>query len=74
MSILLGEELRFTDAEQRIMRNLPFAWRGYVFKSKDLQKYFESTTWYIPDPDYVADMEALPEKEQAWILFWSKYY
>ena len=55
------------------MRNLPFAWRGYVFKSKDLQKYFESTTWYIPDPDYVADMEALPEKEQAWILFWSKY-
>ncbi len=72
-SILLGEELRFTDAEQRIMRNLPFAWRGYVFKSKDLQKYFESTTWYIPDPDYVADMEALPEKEQAWILFWSKY-
>ena len=32
----------------RLFRNLIFARNGYVFKSKDLQDYFNSCTWYNP--------------------------
>lgn len=41
-----------SDFYRRVIRNLPFAHRGYVFKDKRLKKYFESLWWYMPDPDY----------------------
>ena len=71
-TFLLEEEVQSTPADARILRNLPFAHHGYVFKSKDLQKYFESTNWYIPNPDYAADMTALTEKEQQWVNYWKQ--
>lgn len=36
----------------RNLRNEIYARRGRVFKSKDLQKYFEAQTWYKPNPDF----------------------
>ncbi len=36
----------------RTMRNEIFARHGRVFKSKDLQKYFEAQSWYKPNPDF----------------------
>ena len=36
----------------RVMRNLPYADRGYVFKDQKLQHYFESQWWYMPDADW----------------------
>ncbi len=60
----------FTPEQRRIMKNMPFAYRGYVFNAKDLQDYFESTNWYIPNLDYKADMGTLDEKEQAWVEYW----
>lgn len=71
-TFIFGEVIQSTPADARILRNLPFAHHGYVFKSKDLQKYFESTNWYIPNPDYVADMTALTEKEQQWVSYWKQ--
>lgn len=47
--------LMFVDQKtinKRISRNLPYAHRGYVFKSKDLQKYFSQFWWYMPDPQW----------------------
>ena len=35
--------------ELRLIRNEIFARKGYVFKSSDLQKYFESKEWYVPN-------------------------
>lgn len=61
-----------TKEDARIMRNLPFAYRGFVFKTKSLQQFFESTNWYVPDPDYVDKLEELPQNEREWIEFWSK--
>ena len=61
---------RFTPEQRRIAKNLPFAQRGYIFNSKELQDYFESTTWYIPDPDYKADVSTLSETEQLWVEYW----
>ena len=61
---------KFTPIQRRILRNLPFAYRGYKFKDKQLQKYFESTQWYILNPKYKGEMEGFSEKEKAWVEFW----
>lgn len=58
--------------QKRIMKNMPFAYRGHVFKDKGLKDYFESTEWYMPDPDYKDDMTTMNENEKEWIQFWSK--
>ena len=47
-----------------IARNLPYASRGYVFKRKDLQKYFEQFFWYMPDKNYVPGSDELTPREQ----------
>lgn len=59
-----------SDFEKRILKNLPFARRGYVFKSTELQTYFEKLDWYIPNPNYTGDVEQLTETEKAWIKRW----
>ena len=56
---------------KRILKNLPFAYRGYVFTDKSLQRYFESTDWYIPDPSYKSDMTTLSKDEKDWVQHWS---
>lgn len=61
----------FTPEQRRILKNLPFAYRGYIFNSKELQDFYESTAWYIPNPAYKPDMQQLPEEEQKWVEFWS---
>lgn len=36
----------------RILRNEIYARHGRVFKDAELQKYFESQTWYQPNPEF----------------------
>ena len=61
-------------AEQaRILKNLPFAYRGYVFKSKELQDVFNRATWYIPTPSYVPNTSSLTEGERRWVNYWANY-
>lgn len=38
--------------ERRIIRNLPYASRGYIFKNKKLKAYFSKHWWYMPDPSW----------------------
>lgn len=59
-----------TTDQRRILKNLPFAYRGYIFKNKELQDFFKSTAWYTPNPNYQADLKSLPPKEQQWVEFW----
>ena len=35
-------------SDLRILRNWIFAKHGYIFKSKDLRKYFSNKSWYTP--------------------------
>jgi hypothetical protein len=51
------------DFNKKILRNLPFARRGYIFKTKKLQEYYENVSWYIPDPNYIPDVVKLSEQE-----------
>ncbi|MEM8527531.1 MAG: YARHG domain-containing protein [Bacteroidota bacterium] len=56
------------DAESyKVLRNLPFARRGYIFKNDLIQKYYESLSWYYPNPAYQADLNALSREEQEWL-------
>jgi len=59
-----------SDLEKRILKNLPFARRGYVFKSTELQSYFEKLDWYLSNPNYDGDVERLTANEKAWIERW----
>ena len=61
-----------TDEYMRILKNLPFAYRGYIFKTKSLQKYFESTQWYIPNPEFKGTMDGMSHREHQWVNYWSK--
>ncbi len=49
---------------QRIRRNLPYAHRGYVFRDKQLQAYFNKLFWYMPDPDWKASTEDFTPAER----------
>ena len=40
--------------EKRILRNLPYAHRGYVFHNRRLRRYFKHLWWYMPDPAWEA--------------------
>lgn len=53
--------------QPRILRNMPYAHRGYVFKTKEMKKIFEKLWWYIPDSTYVPDMSDFTERELEFI-------
>lgn len=61
-----------SDFEKKVYRNLPFAIRGYVFKTPELQKFFEKQSWYFPDPNFHGILDVLPEVEQAWVKRFSE--
>lgn len=48
------------DKSYMILRNLPFAIKGYVFKTKYIQDYYLKQMWYFPNPDYTTtDLEGV---------------
>lgn len=52
---------------KRILKNLPFARRGYIFKTPELQAWFEKQPWYKKDEKYEPVLAGLTQKEQAWL-------
>lgn len=58
------------DFERKVLRNLPFARRGYVFQSQDLNDYYKQMDWYIPNKDYKPNVDLLIEREKKWIEKW----
>jgi hypothetical protein len=55
--LVTEETLGFLFAEDlRVLRNEIYARRGRIFKDVNLQKYFESQAWYMPNPDFKDDM------------------
>ena len=48
----LSDPISDYEFENRVVRNLPYAKRGRVFKDKKLKDFFERLWWYMPDPEY----------------------
>ena len=57
----------FNDFEKRIIRNLPYASRGYVFKDQKLTDYFSQFYWYMPDPEWQASTKDFSSLERLLI-------
>lgn len=52
------------DFSRKVLRNHPFARRGYVFKNRKLQAYYQRQPWYVADTTYHADAAKLTKAEQ----------
>ena len=50
----------------KIFKNLPYARRGYIFKNKTIQNYYESLEWYRENPNYVPKWSDLTKEENEW--------
>lgn len=57
---------------KRILRNLPFARRGYIFSTPEIQKFYSKQLWYMPDPKYRSSLESLTPEEKEWVKKWSE--
>lgn len=63
----------YTAQQRRLIRNLPYASRGYVFKDASLNKHFNNLWWYMPDPSYnIEDASDLTEREHELISTYRK--
>jgi hypothetical protein len=51
----------------KILRNLPYARRGFVFKTPEIQAYYEKQKWYNPIPSYISTENDLTEQEINWL-------
>jgi len=51
----------------KILKNLPYAKRGYSFKDASLSKFFKSKKWYVENENYDANPSDLSEKELVWL-------
>lgn len=60
------------EMSRRVLKNLPFAIRGYVFSDPILQTYYEKMKWYLINPDYKPEQSTFSETEKDWIRFWEK--
>ena len=56
------------ELSRKIAHNLPFARRGYVFKSPEIAGYYKKQPWYLPDPAYTPIPGELTKKEQDWLV------
>ena len=56
-------EMNQSPWQRRILKNLPYANRGYVFRDKKLQRYFSQFWWYMPDPQWKADTRDFTPRE-----------
>lgn len=55
-ALTLGQLSRFTDEDLQLMRNEIYARRGLRFSENgELQRHFESKSWYHPEADDVSD-------------------
>ena len=68
-------DLRFAKDEftLQVLRNFPFAIRGYAFKNRNLRNYYRGYGWYQPDPNCKLTAADLPDDELEWIYNLSVY-
>ncbi len=52
-----------------ILRNYPFARKGYVFKNPRLKAFYEKQAWYIPDSSYTGERMSLSPEELKWLNY-----
>ena len=59
-----------SDFQRKVLRNLPFARRGYMFQNNELNDFYKKLEWYIPNPNYEPNTEILTDFEKQWLEKW----
>ena len=67
-----NELSKYTKEELKILRNMIFAEKGYIFSKGQLKEYFETKPWYKPYIKNQTDIQ-LNEYEKTFISIMSKY-
>jgi hypothetical protein len=63
---LRAEDLApLNDDKLRLLRNLHYAWHGYVFKDQALNTYFSAYNWYVRNPSLKMNQIPLSAVDQA---------
>lgn len=57
-----------SSSQLRILRNSIYAYRGYLFRSIDLQNHFNEESWYNPDSEFSEDIFTENEKYNIEII------
>lgn len=66
-------EIDTTDSmSKRILKNLPFARKGYVFTSPEIKEFYSAQSWYTPDPAFSGNVSDLTKEEQEWVKHYSE--
>lgn len=52
----------------KVLQNLPYARRGYIFTNQELKKYYEKLPWYVPNENYVPEPKFLELSEINWLI------
>ena len=63
----MGIDFKHNKEARRILRNLPYASRGYVFTKNDMKDYFNQLWWYMPDPSWQVSTDDFTPRERKWI-------
>ena len=53
--------------KHKILKNLPYARRGYVFKDIDLRIFYETKKWYKEKSQYKANPSDMSASEEKWL-------
>ncbi|MFT5823960.1 MAG: hypothetical protein ACI8ZM_005226 [Crocinitomix sp.] len=56
-----------SESAYKILRNLPYARRGYVFKTAFIRNFYETQKWYQPNPNYISSVDDLTTEEKKWL-------
>lgn len=67
-----NELSKYTKEELKVLRNMIFAEKGYIFEGGELEKYFKQKSWYKPYIKNQDDIE-LNEYEKAFVALLRKY-
>lgn len=60
------------EVSKRILKNLPFARKGYIFNSPELKEFYSELSWYTPDPGFKGNLSDLTKTEQEWVKLYSE--
>lgn len=59
------------EVSKRILKNLPFARRGYIFNSPEINEFYKGQSWYTPDHSFKGNVSDLTRIEQEWVKKYS---
>ena len=56
-----------SELQIKLLRNLPYAFKGTIFKDMRLNIFYAQYKWYKPNKSYIPMSKSLSEEDRKWI-------